>query len=154
MYTHAPEHYHCPFCRLIAGEDMGPEGSVQDDIVYRDDRVVAIIASKWWWNNKGHVIVMPVEHHENIYSLPHELGGELHRASTQVAIAMKQEYKCDGISTRQHNEPAGMQSVWHYHQHIYPRYRRDFLNLTWGRNTTSDQRKPYADRLRSRLEGM
>ena len=57
MYSHAPNDYKCPFCRLIAGEDMGPNGSVQGDIVYRDARVAAIIASKWWRNNKGHILV-------------------------------------------------------------------------------------------------
>lgn len=152
MYSHAPKDYNCPFCRLIAGEDMGPNGSVQGDIVYRDARVAAIIASKWWWNNKGHVLVMPIDHHENLYSLPDDLGADIHRVAKHVALAMKTEYECDGVSTRQHNEPAGMQSVWHYHMHIYRRYKRDLLNLTWGRSTTAEHRKPYADRLRARLD--
>lgn len=95
---------------------------------------------------------MPIAHHENIYSLPDDLGADIHRVAKHVALAMKLEYECDGVSTRQHNEPAGMQSVWHYHMHIYPRYKRDFLNLTWGRSTTAEQRKPYADRLRARLD--
>lgn len=29
---------------------------------------------------------------------------------------------CDGVSTRQHNEPGGNQDVWHFHQHVFPRW--------------------------------
>lgn len=151
MYSHAPVGYRCPFCRLFSGEDLGPAGSSRDDIVYQDGRVAAIIASKWWRNNKGHVLIIPMTHYENIYDLPPELGTDLQRVSRKVALAMKQAYQCDGVSTRQHNEPAGLQSVWHYHVHLYPRYRRDFLNLTWGRGTKVDQRRPYAEKLRKAL---
>jgi len=41
----------------------------------------------------------------------------------KIAIAMKQAYRCDGISTRQHNETHGNQEVWHFHLHVYPRYQ-------------------------------
>jgi diadenosine tetraphosphate (Ap4A) HIT family hydrolase len=42
-------------------------------------------------------------------------------------IAMRHTYGCDGISTRQHNEPAGYQDVWHFHLHVFPRYHGDVL---------------------------
>jgi histidine triad (HIT) family protein len=154
MYTHAPEGYRCPFCRLFAGEDLGPNGSTPNDILYRDDRVAAIMATKWWRNTRGHVLVVPVAHFENIYDLPPAFGHDIQRVARDVALAMKRAYGCEGISTRQHNEPAGMQSVWHFHLHVYPRYRRDLLNLTWGRGTTAAQRKPYADRLRAALHDL
>lgn len=67
-----------------------------------------------------------------------------------MAIAFKRVYGCDGVSTRQHNEPAGNQEVWHYHLHVFPRYVDDDLyDLTAQRRlTTPDERQPYADRLR------
>jgi histidine triad (HIT) family protein len=154
MYNHAPEGYRCPFCRLLAGEDLGPGGSNPDDIVFRNDQVAIIVSSKWWRNTKGHVLVIPVAHHENIYDLPPELGTAIQRAARDAALAMKRAYGCDGISTRQHNEPDGNQSVWHYHLHVYPRYKRDFLNLTWGRKNTAEERKPYADKLRAALRSL
>lgn len=154
MYAHAPKSYACPFCRLLAGENLGPHGSAPSDIVYRTELVVAIVASKWWRTTKGHVLIIPTIHYENIFDLPPPLGAPIQQAAHDVALAMKQAYRCDGISTRQHNEPHGNQSVWHYHVHVYPRYRRDMLNLTWGRRTTADQRRPYADRLRLALTSL
>jgi histidine triad (HIT) family protein len=154
MFQHEPQGYQCPFCRVLDGDDLGPSGSVPGDIVYRDDKVAALIASKWWRNTKGHVLVLPTQHHENIFDLPAALGSEIQRVAQGIAIAMKHAYACDGISTRQHNEPAGNQSVWHYHLHVYPRYRHDFLNLTWGRHTTAEQRLPYAEKLRQSIRDL
>jgi len=45
-----------------------------------------------------------------------------------MAIAMKRTYKCDGITMRQNNEPAGNQHAFHYHHHIFPRYDDDSFN--------------------------
>jgi diadenosine tetraphosphate (Ap4A) HIT family hydrolase len=42
---------------------------------------------------------------------------------------MKDAYRCDGVSTRQHNEPAGDQDVWHLHVHVLPRHQGDQLYL-------------------------
>lgn len=67
----------------------------------------------------------------NIF-LPIEMAAEIHRAAHLTAFAMKNTYGCEGISTRQHNEPAGNQDVWHYHLHVYPRYKNDNLYLTKG----------------------
>lgn len=151
MFCHAPPGYDCPFCRLVAGSDLGPSGSTQRDLVYQDDEVAAWVASKWWPNNKGHVLVVPVAHYENTYELPPELATPIQRLAREIALAMKEVYGCDGISIRQHNEPRGGQDVWHYHLHLFPRYPRDFLSLTRGRHTLPEQRWPYAERLKNYL---
>lgn len=147
--SHAPADYDCPFCTIAAGGHS--RSTTQDDVVLRNDSVTVFLASKNWPNNKGHVLVIPNEHYENVFDLPSELGSPIQAAVQRLAFAMKRAYMCDGISTRQHNEPHGNQDVWHYHVHVYPRYKRDMLNLTRGRATLPDQRKPYADMLRAAL---
>jgi histidine triad (HIT) family protein len=42
-----------------------------------------------------------------------------------VAIAIRDTYDCHGVSTRQHNEPAGGPDVWHFHAHAFPRFTAD-----------------------------
>jgi histidine triad (HIT) family protein len=68
---------------------------------------------------------------------------------------MKAAYHCDGISTRQHNEPAGNQDVWHYHLHVFPRYTDDQLYLNdpaaLRARMPADERAGYAQRLRAAL---
>jgi histidine triad (HIT) family protein len=149
MYTHAPEEYDCPFCRLVRGGDTSV--SSQEDVIYRDAEVTAFMAAGWWPNNRGHVLVVPNDHYENIYDLPPELGTPIQRVSRDVALAFKATYGCDGVSTRQHNEPHGMQDVWHYHVHVFPRYRDDHLYLTRREPSTAEGRHPYAEKLRAYL---
>lgn len=53
------------------------------------------------------------------------------RADLPLEIALKTAFDCDGVSTRQHNEPAGNQDVRQYHLHIFPRYEADGLYAAW-----------------------
>lgn len=148
-FVHRPPDYDCPFCRLARGEATAR--SSQADVVFRDAAVTAFIASSWWPNNQGHVLIVPNDHYENIYELPPELALPIQRLAQAVALAFKDVYKADGVSTRQHNEPAGQQDVWHYHLHVFPRYDGDDLYLHQRRDTTPEERAPFAARLRDYL---
>ncbi len=150
-YSHAPENYLCPFCLLIRGVENEHVASVQGDIVYSDTRVTAFVGSHQWPNNHGNVIIVPNEHYENIYDLPVEYAVDIHRVAKMIALAMKAVYQCDGISTRQHNEPAGNQDVWHYHLHVTPRYKNDNFHTAQRELMPVDQRAKHAEKLRQCL---
>jgi histidine triad (HIT) family protein len=120
--------------------------------VYRDEYVTAFIALSWWGNNNGHVIIIPNTHIENIYDLPSELSYKVHELEKKIAIALKETYKCDGVSSRQHNELDGGQDVWHYHLHVFPRYKNDDLYKADRRNSKLEERAEYAERLREYFE--
>jgi len=66
---------------------------------------------------------------------------------------MRRSYGCAGISTRQHNEPAGDQSVWHYHVHVSPRFPADNLyrSLDSSHHPTRSERARFADMLHGEL---
>ncbi len=151
MYNHAPEGYACPFCLLVQGVENEHVLSRQSDIVYRDSEVTALISCHQWTNNPGHAVVIPNIHYENIYDLPVRLGGRIHELARALAVAMKTAYGCDGVSTRQHNEPAGNQDVWHYHLHVFPRYARDELYMSRRALMTPEERAVYAARLRAAM---
>ncbi|WP_205328022.1 HIT family protein [Glycomyces sp. YM15] len=74
--------------------------------------------------------------------------GELVR---EVAVAIRATYGCDGVSTRQYNEPAGNQDVWHLHVHVFPRYEGDRLYASKALPGWADamERQVYAERLRA-----
>lgn len=146
--THEPAGYQRPFCRLAAGGE-DPLNS-QGDIVRRTAGAMAFVAPRWWPNNPGHVLVVPVDHHENLYDVPAEAGHAVHDLVREVALAIRSTYGCAGVSTRQHNEPAGNQDVWHYHVHVFPRHAGDDLYRTKPNpdHATAHQRLHYAERLR------
>lgn len=151
MHNHAPSGYVCPFCSLVAGNDLAHPWSRQSDIILKNEMVTAFINVRWWSNNPGHVLVVPNQHIENIYDMPQEVAGHIHEAARRIALAFKAVYDCQGVSTRQHNEPAGYQEVFHYHLHVFPRYDGDQLyELTHiHRNTTPEERSVYAEKLRA-----
>ncbi len=148
MYTHAPNNYKCPLCGLVSGSDDQP--SKQSDIFYKDRFLTAYIAPKWWPNNPAHVIIIPNQHIESLYDISDELLMRIYSMAKKVSVALKEVYKCDGTSTRQHNEPAGNQDVWHFHTHVFPRYDNDQLyELSQSsRWTEPEERVPYANKLR------
>jgi histidine triad (HIT) family protein len=148
MYNHAPKDYVCPFCLLIQGIENEHVYSVASDVIHQDEHVTALISSHQWVNNPGHALVIPNQHFENIYDLPLDLGTQIHQVSRLIALAMKATYGCEGISTRQHNEPVGNQDVWHYHLHVYPRFAGDNLYTSQFSEMPSEDRARYAHKLR------
>jgi histidine triad (HIT) family protein len=151
--SHAPPGYRCPFCRLVTGGET--ERNQRSDVVWQDADTTAFISPKWWETNPAHVIVVPNEHFENLYEIPDSALAAVYESAKRVALALKHAYGCDGTSTRQHNEPAGAQDVWHFHVHVYPRSVGDGLyehhrRVRW---TTPEERAPYAERLRQHLKG-
>ncbi len=128
MYSHAPKDYICPICLGARGIESKDTLLLQQDIVYKNNKVTAFINSFWIKNNPGHVIVVPNEHVENMYDLPPNLAKHIFEIAQKIALAMKSEYKCDGTTLLQNNEPAGGQHAFHCHLHIFPRYNGDELH--------------------------
>ncbi|GAB2596046.1 HIT family protein [Kribbella endophytica] len=152
MFNHTPPGYACPFCRLAAGGE--DELTTQHDVVRRTPAALAFVASRWWPNNQGHVLVVPTEHHENLYDLSQAAGHGVQDVVQEIAIAIRSTYDgCEGVSTRQHNEPAGYQDAWHYHVHVFPRYVGDNLYNTrhLTEPATAAERAPYVEKLRTFL---
>ena len=150
-YNHEPENYSCPFCLLIEGVKNQHVQSIHSDIIFSNEDVTVFVSSHQWPNNHGNVIVVPNEHYENIYDLPTSYAEGIHKAAKKIAVAMKAVYGCDGVSTRQHNEPAGNQDVWHYHLHVTPRYDGDQFYTTQPELMAVEERARHAEKLRGVL---
>ena len=136
---------------MVRGKENQP-WSGQADVVYRNSNTTAWINGRRWENNPGAVLVVPNAHVENIYALDRELAGDIHETVQRIAFAMKAAFGCDGVSTRQHNEPGAMQEVWHYHLHVFPRWRGDDLYRSNARLSAAGEREPYASALREAIE--
>ena len=58
MYNHTPEHYICPFCYLVKGEENDWIYSRQADVFYRDAFMTDFIPSHSWPNNHANAITI------------------------------------------------------------------------------------------------
>jgi histidine triad (HIT) family protein len=149
VISHEPPGYRCPFCELVAHRPNGV--NLAADVVARTDHGLIVIAPRWWPNNPGHALVVPRAHHENLYGLPPAAGHAVHDLVREVAVAMRTAYACAGVTVRQNNEPAGDQTVWHYHVHVVPRFPGDALHRDGRRPEPADtgERRRYATALRA-----
>jgi histidine triad (HIT) family protein len=145
MFNHAPPDYQCFVCHVVAGE---PGDSV---VVIENEHALALVSRRVWARGPGHALVVPKAHYENLYDLDDTAALDIHRLTRRIAIGLKEAFGCDGTSTRQHNEPAGNQDLWHLHVHVFPRFEGDNLYGSWYRESTLDERLDFAARLRAVL---
>lgn len=153
---HAPPSYICPFCRIAAGQFDEHVLNRAGEVLYRDELVVAFMAAGQFSarpDYPGHVLVIPTQHFENIYELPDEVAARIGALARRVALAFKR-LGCAGTSTRQHNEPAGNQDVWHYHLHVFPRWKGDGLYFRFRLPTSPEVRARQAEQLRPHLRAV
>lgn len=148
--SHAPANYDCPFCR--EAKRLKLEGVDDSTFVMEEAKVYALIPLHFKGNTKGNCLVIPKQHYENIYDIDESLGTDLLRVAKRLSFAMKQAFKCEGVSTRQHNEPIGDQDVWHYHLHVTPRFHGDELYTAPIIRYTEEERHALAATLREALE--
>lgn len=108
----------CIFCKIVAGE-------LPSSKVYEDDTVLAFMNLQQ--ANPGHTLIIPKEHHRNIFDISEETAADVARIAVRVAKAIQAAFHPNGMNTLQNSEPAAMQSVFHYHLHLIPRYSGDDL---------------------------
>jgi histidine triad (HIT) family protein len=144
----APAGYECPFCR-IAG--TLPTPAPESAVVLVDANVFAFIPLSHYAGIRGNCLIAPRLHYENVLDIPDSLGNDFFRTIRLLASAMKAAFGCEGISTRQHNGPAGDQDVWHFHLHVIPRFRDDGLHAGQKAPYEAGERLEVAQRLKAAL---
>ncbi|HTV85822.1 MAG TPA: HIT family protein [Dyella sp.] len=144
----AKQPYECPFCGIAK---TLPSPALESAVVLVDANVFALIPTHHYAGIKGNCLVIPRGHYENVLDIPDNLGSEFFRATRRLAHAMQNAFRCEGISTRQHNGPAGDQDVWHYHLHVFPRYPNDGLHAGRKVPYSTEERMELAASLRAAL---
>ena len=119
----------CIFCKIASGAI--PSATVYED---EDFRAILDIAPA----HKGHVIILPKEHADNIFSLSEETASKLLPVAKKVAKAVKEVTGCDGINLLQNNGTAAGQSVFHLHVHVVPRFDGDGLLPVWPQGSYAE----------------
>ncbi|MFC5464721.1 HIT family protein [Lederbergia graminis] len=103
----------CIFCKIINGELPSAK-------VFENDDVVAFLDISQI--TKGHTLVIPKVHNENIFDLQPEIAAKLFEVVPTIANALKAAYNPKGINLLNNNGSFAGQEVFHYHMHIIPRY--------------------------------
>ena len=103
----------CIFCKLA-------NGVIPTNMIYEDDDFAVIMDAAPV--SRGHALIIPKEHADNLFELPDETGAKLIPLAKKLALKMKDTLGCDGLNVLQNNGLTAGQSVFHFHMHLIPRY--------------------------------
>ena len=110
----------CIFCKIVAGE-------IPCAKVYETGNVLAFLDIAPV--NRGHALVIPKEHHPQLWDLPGGLGDDLLKALQRVGKAVMAATGAAGVNVMMNNHEAAGQIVMHAHFHLIPRFEDDGLRL-------------------------
>ncbi len=117
------------FLKIISGE-------IPSFKIYEDDNTYAFLSNQPV--TRGHALVIPKVHAENIYDVSHESLAQILASVQKVALALKQTLNPIGINIHQNNEVGAGQAVFHIHFHIIPRYHNDNI-VHWHTDYRPDE---------------
>jgi histidine triad (HIT) family protein len=110
----------CIFCKIVSGE-------IPSHKVEEDERTIAFMDINPW--TRGHALVIPKEHSRNLYDIDPEDLAAVAVAAKRLALRMRDRLGAAGVNALQSNERPALQTVFHYHVHVIPRYPDDGLAL-------------------------
>ena len=112
----------CVFCKIRDGQSPAMK-------VYEDVRTLVFMDINPL--NAGHCLVTIRSHAATIWDAD---DADLEAAITvakQVALALREAVKPDGLNVLQANGAAAFQSVPHFHLHLIPRWNNDGKGFDW-----------------------
>jgi histidine triad (HIT) family protein len=115
----------CPFCEIVADRSG-------EEVVYEDGLVIAFLCeppATW-----GHLLVVPREHREDIWSIDVSEATAVMSAALRLAAVLRDELGAEGVNLRQNSGSLAGQDVFHFHLHLVPRYEGDTVQpgCVWG----------------------
>jgi histidine triad (HIT) family protein len=110
----------CIFCKIVSGE-------IPSHKIDEDDKTLAFMDINPW--TRGHALVIPKEHSRNIYDANPDDLAATHVTAQRLAKRALDVLGAEGINILQSSEPVAMQTVFHLHVHVIPRYSDDGLRM-------------------------
>jgi histidine triad (HIT) family protein len=106
----------CLFCKIVRKE-------IPANIVYENEYVLAFLDINPVSN--GHTLVIPKEHFENFSETKEPYLTAVNQAKQIIAkMLLNSSLKPQGINYLSNQAAIAKQNVFHYHEHILPKYQK------------------------------
>ncbi|MDZ5470211.1 HIT family protein [Bacillus sp. 31A1R] len=116
----------CIFCKIVKGE-------IPSAKVFENEFVLAFLDISQV--SKGHTLIIPKVHKENLYELTPEMAKNLFEVTPTIANAIKKAFNPAGMNLVNNNGEKAGQTVFHFHMHLIPRYGEgDGFGAVWKSN--------------------
>jgi histidine triad (HIT) family protein len=134
----------CIFCKII-------DGDIPSYKIYEDEYVLAFLDITQ--TTKGHTLVIPKKHYKNIFDTPKDIAEKVFSVVPKIANALKETFNPIGINIVNNNDQP-LQSVFHLHIHLIPRYEDDQFNIKFTNNmatTTQEDMIKIANQIKHNI---
>jgi len=131
----------CLACRTAAG-------AFPQDEVYRDERVVAVVAHHAI--NPGHLVIVSREHVRNALTMEPDLLCHMILVAQTLGRELLAAVGCDAVMFVFNNE-APCQTLFHAHLHVAPRNTGDAMDHRLGTEVAAEARARMAEQIRNYL---
>lgn len=125
----------CIFCKILDDE-------IPSYKIYEDDFVLAFLDITQ--GTKGHTLVVPKKHVKNIYELDEVTAQQIFKVIPRIANALKDTFNPIGLNIINNNDKP-LQSVFHFHIHLIPRYEDDGVELSTINNFGKNNSEYFVD---------
>jgi histidine triad (HIT) family protein len=114
----------CIFCDIVAGRSPAR-------IVAEDDRTLAFLDI--FPLTRGHTLVIPKAHADDVLDAPPDDVAAVARTAQLVAQRVTSELGAPGVNLLQATGVVALQTVFHLHMHVLPRYPDDGFVVSFDR---------------------
>lgn len=134
----------CIFCKII-------EGEIPSTKIYEDDLVLAFMDISPI--NKGHILVIPKEHHAGSSTIPEAVAGCMFHIGSRIGVALRRGLDYDGFNLHLADGACAGQVVMHAHLHIVPRGVEDGFHWNWRHlKYADDEAQEIAGKIKAKLK--
>jgi histidine triad (HIT) family protein len=96
----------CIFCHIVACK-------APTRVVYRDADIIAFFPQTL--NAKGHTLIVPLNHHTDLFQIPDDIAGRIMIAARNIGNHYHNVLRSDGINLLHARGVATQQSIFHFH---------------------------------------
>ena len=120
----------CIFCAIVRGDAPAR-------VVHEDERTLAFM--DLFPLTRGHALVIPKVHSDSVLDADPADAAAVMLSAQRVAQAAMRAFEPDGLNLLQTNGAAAMQTVFHLHVHVLPRYVGDTFKVSFDRRVGTDE---------------
>ncbi len=119
----------CVFCKIITGD-------IHANVVSESELALAFLDVGPLAD--GHLLVIPLEHHESLLDLSPGTCAEIAQSLPWLGRALVRVTGATGFNVLQNNGAVAGQVINHVHFHLIPRFEGDGLGFRWKSGTYAE----------------
>jgi len=111
----------CIFCQIV-------DRKASAKVIYENENVICFLPKKI--EVYGHTLVVPKKHCVDLYDIQTEILCDLVNVVQKLTLEYKQKINATGMNLMHASGKDAQQSIFHFHFHLFPRFKDDGLD-TW-----------------------